>query len=299
MSNARLSILQAVAVKDRRVSDAQFRTLAALGMYGDEYGWCFPSLETLGTDLGKSKQAVGRDTIALRKLGYLEVYHRFDKKTGGRRSNLYRLKFDLPIQPDVDGVSTDSVDGASTSEVDINVPSNVPSNALVNSRITMPLEWAIAHGDEVLQEDQDKNVLEKKALDGFEQAFKFGALPWNSNSTWEKFKKFIVKIYSADPAIFTDYVAWRKDAGKYTAFSNKKIRENPAAFMDTGYPEFEASKMYSPSAPQINEAALEQTKELIEQKTSGTFSPRPDHVPPPAIIKQKLQEAAQQRRIRK
>jgi DnaD/phage-associated family protein len=114
MSNARFSIIQAKAVKDKRVSDAQFRTLAALGMYADEEGWCFPSLTTLGNDLGKSKQATGRDTIALKKLGYLETTSRYDKKTGARHSNLYRLKFDfppiLPRQPDVDAPSTPEVD---------------------------------------------------------------------------------------------------------------------------------------------------------------------------------------------
>lgn len=106
MSNARFSILQARAVKDKRISDAQFRTLAALGMYADEDGWCFPSLKTLGGDLGKSKQAVGRDTIALKKLGYLETKPRY-KEDGSRRSNLYRLKYDLPPrQHGVDAPST-------------------------------------------------------------------------------------------------------------------------------------------------------------------------------------------------
>jgi hypothetical protein len=121
MSNARFSILQARAVKDTKISDSQFRTLAALGMYADKEGWCYPSLTTLGVDLGKSKQAVGRDTIALRKMGYLEVKHRYDKKTKARHSNLYRLVFDFPInQPDVDGVST--------SDVDINALPNDPKN---------------------------------------------------------------------------------------------------------------------------------------------------------------------------
>jgi DnaD/phage-associated family protein len=125
MSNARFSILQARAVKDKQISDAQFRTLAALGMYADEDGWCYPLLSTLGKDLGKSKQAVGRDTIALRKLGYLEVTPRYDKN-GSRRSSLYRLKFDIPRQREVDTPSTSEVDTPSTSEVDINVPVNDP-----------------------------------------------------------------------------------------------------------------------------------------------------------------------------
>jgi hypothetical protein len=127
MSNARFSILQARAVKDKRISDAQFRTLAALGMYADEDGWCYPLLSTLGVDLGKSKQAVGRDTIALRKLGYLEVTARYDK-TGARKSSMYRLKFDLPRQRGVDTPSTNHVDTPSTSEVDVNVPINDPLN---------------------------------------------------------------------------------------------------------------------------------------------------------------------------
>jgi hypothetical protein len=117
VSNARFSILQARAVKDKRISDSQFRTLAALGMYADQDGWCFPKLKTLGDDLGKSKQAVGRDTIALRKLGYLEVTPKF-RKDGSRTSSEYRLIFDTPRQHDVDTPSTGLVDTPSTSEVD-------------------------------------------------------------------------------------------------------------------------------------------------------------------------------------
>jgi hypothetical protein len=133
MSNARFSILQAIAVSDRRVSDAQFRTLAALGMYADKNGWCFPSLKTLAADLKKSPQAVGRDTIALRKLGYLEVKNRYDAKTKSRHSNLYRLKYDLPdFNMDDTPLSTSEVDTLSTSEVDVNDPKNDPMNTLLS-----------------------------------------------------------------------------------------------------------------------------------------------------------------------
>ena len=132
MSNARFSILQARAVKDKKISDAQFRTLAALGMYADQDGWCYPMLSTLGKDLGKSKQAVGRDTIHLRKLGYLEVHARFNEN-GGRRSNLYRLKFDPPVNVDDSTPSTPEVDTPSTPEVDVNVPYKDPINHVNNS----------------------------------------------------------------------------------------------------------------------------------------------------------------------
>lgn len=129
MSNARFSILQAVAVSDRRVSDAQFRTLAALGMYADKNGWCYPSLKRLGADLKKSPQAVGRDTIALRKLGYIDVKNRYDGKTKSRHSNLYRLKFDIvDFNVDDSTLSTSDVDTLSTSDVEVNVPINAPKN---------------------------------------------------------------------------------------------------------------------------------------------------------------------------
>jgi hypothetical protein len=59
------------------------------------------------------------------------------------------------------------------------------------------------------------------------------------------------------------------------------------------------TKMLTNAAPAINDSAVETTKQTVEEKFSGEFTPRPDHVPAPVLIKQKLQEAAQQRRIRK
>ena len=126
MSNARFSILQARAVGDDRVSDAQFRTLAALGCYGDAEGWCFPSLSTLGAKLHKSPQAVSKDIIALVAVGYVEKHPRFNED-GGRRSNLYRLRYDLPPSTsEVDTHSTSEVDTLSTPKVEVNDPVNDP-----------------------------------------------------------------------------------------------------------------------------------------------------------------------------
>lgn len=109
----------------------------------------------------------------------------------------------------------------------------------------VPVEWRIAHGEEVTQEDVDSTRLPTEAQNQFETALGFGTLPWSSNSTWEKFGKFVTKLYQGCPSVFMDYKQWREGPGKYSAMSNRKIRENPQMFMDTGYPEFEASKMYS------------------------------------------------------
>lgn len=129
MTNARFSILQARAVSDARISNSQFRTLAALGMYGDKDGYCWPKLATLSEILGKSKQAISRDMQALAEFGYIEIEHQF-REDGSQMHNRYRLLFDsVPHQRSVDphqqGVyppSTPEVDPPSTSEVDALTP---------------------------------------------------------------------------------------------------------------------------------------------------------------------------------
>lgn len=128
MANQRFSVLQARAVEDKRISNSQFRTLAALGMFGDKAGWCFPKLATLAEIIGKTKQAVGKDILALCALGYIEIYHQ-SRPDGGRSSSKYRIVFDTPVnptftgnQPGIDTPSTPEVDAPSTPEVDALTP---------------------------------------------------------------------------------------------------------------------------------------------------------------------------------
>lgn len=117
---------------DERISHSQLRTLAALGMYGDKEGWCFPKLRTLGELLHKSRQAVSRDIQSLMALGYVEIYSQ-NREDGSRSSNKYRLIFDLPPQPvvdtpqqEVEAPSTLEVEAPSTSEVDTLTPQLTP-----------------------------------------------------------------------------------------------------------------------------------------------------------------------------
>jgi hypothetical protein len=120
MSNARFSIMQSRAVEDAEISNSQFRTLAALGMFGDKDGWCFPKLSTLAALLHKSKQAVSKDLQMLCELGYVDIKKQF-RPDGSQQHNLYRLLFDTH-QPDIDPPSTSEVEGGSTSEVDALTP---------------------------------------------------------------------------------------------------------------------------------------------------------------------------------
>lgn len=99
----------------------------------------------------------------------------------------------------------------------------------------MPAAWKILSGEEITEEDLRPEQAAKESANEFERAMGFGTLPWLSNTTWEKFYKFV----AAQPLkTWREYATWRTGTGKYTAYSNKQIRENPQAFMDTGVPEF-------------------------------------------------------------
>lgn len=135
-----------------------------------------------------------------------------------------------------------------------------------------PIEWLIAHGNPVDQAQIDKLINAKAACDKFEQVFAFHSLPWSVNGTWEKFERWVVKIYTDYPTLFQEYVDWRRDQGKYKAMSNKQIRTNPLMFIDTGYPEFEASKMYADkptkkgSGKQTLQDVQDDLREWLEEK---------------------------------
>ncbi len=234
MSNARFSILQAVAVSDRRVSDAQFRTLAALGMYADKLGWCFPSLKTLAADLKKSPQAVGRDTIALRKLGYLEVKNRYDSKTKSRHSNLYRLKYDISdFNVDDTPLSTSEVDTLSTSEVDVNAPKNDPIKVKTKKTQIKGIEAAMFGGREVTQDDIPSN---DEALKAFERDLQCpGSWSWypaksTDEPAWKSLREFVVTLYQSDAKAFEKYYTWARDPFSRGAKLPIHIRQDPTCF---------------------------------------------------------------------
>jgi len=154
MSNARFSILQAKAISDEHISNSQFRTLAALGLYGDQDGWCFPKLTTLGKLLSKSKQAVSKDIQMLAELGYVEVKHQY-REDGSQMNNLYRLVFDkIPtrqsdIDPHQQGIyppSTPEVDPPSISEVDaLTTHINTPNKQGIKSGAKRTPDTRLSH----------------------------------------------------------------------------------------------------------------------------------------------------------
>lgn len=153
-----------------------------------------------------------------------------------------------------------------------------PTLEQINFLKTAGLEWLLLSGQPITQDVIDNALAVQNAKNEFEKTFGFGTLPWASSATWTKFEKFIVSLFEKNPGWMKDYVLWRENDGKYKAFSNRKIRENPAAFMDTGYPEYEAGKMYRKTDEQRPEY-----KPLEPQK--GNYVPNPNPIKPADLLR--------------
>ena len=249
MSNARFSILQARAISDKRITDAQFRTLASLGMYADRDGWCFPSLTRIGADCNKSKQAAGRDIIHLKKCGYVEVYPQFDKQTGSRRPNKYRLKFDPPVNvddstpstPEVDTPSTPEVDTTSTPEVDVNVPVNTPIKNTSYNR------------GEQEKPDVIKAMLDMTVFPGAKISARVDAL---------------LSAYGVAFVVNSETKEW-KTLAKYAIGKQVELGWNPETFIEwvkkqDGYPTYWTAKRMLSEYPKAYEKQAAQKEEIID-----------------------------------
>ena len=137
MSNQRFSITPARAVSDKNMPDGVFRTLSALGIYGDRNGWCFPSLSTLAKDRNVSKAAISQHVKWLKENGYLNVHARYntDEEKVSRRSNRYQIKFDYNDTEQGGVVSSELATPLSpelttlaSSELNVNALSNAPKD---------------------------------------------------------------------------------------------------------------------------------------------------------------------------
>lgn len=81
------------AITDGKVSHAAFRVLAALGIYVNDDGICYPSLSTLASQLGITRRQVQRLMRQLEARGYVTSHRQIRIKGGGYASNVYLLEF--------------------------------------------------------------------------------------------------------------------------------------------------------------------------------------------------------------
>lgn len=215
-------------------------------------GTANPGIRTIALGCGLDKDTVSRAVKRLEAHGLLTV----DRES--KKYNIYQATDYVSANKSVPMVGTVEKSVPIDNESVPTKPESVPiswglnqsnqsnHNKPWNEKFSnMPLDWLIASGMEIPENIFAEAQAKKLATDTFEKALGFGQLPWASNTTWEKFYKWVVKIHAEYPTMFQEYADWRKGDGKYKHMSNKQIRMNPLSFIDTGYPEFEASKMYA------------------------------------------------------
>lgn len=215
-------------------------------------GTANPGIRTIAAGCGLDKDTVSRAVKRLEGHGLLTV----DRES--KKYNIYQPADYVSANKSVPTMGTIEksvpIQGESVPTNDESVPTRWGLNQSNQSNqkkpwdekfSNMPLDWLIASGMEIPVELLRELQAKKLATDTFEKALGFGALPWATNAAWEKFYKWVVKIYAEYPTLFQEYAEWRKGSGKYDAMNNKQIRMNPQAFIDTGLPAFEAFKMYA------------------------------------------------------
>lgn len=116
MSNQRFSITPALAAKDKDLPDSVFRTLAVIGIYGDQQGWCWPRQSVIANLRGVSRKTVNQHIKILVDMGYLNVRPRYDEETGAQKSNMMQVKFDYGYQNVTGGVTPKRLQGVSPLE---------------------------------------------------------------------------------------------------------------------------------------------------------------------------------------
>lgn len=237
-----------------KASTAKLILLAMADHANDEGEGAYPAIERLCRKTALSEQTIRNTFDALRYNGIISLEGR--SKYGTNNHTINTKSFPKAIGKEtayltlypLGGLMSEA--GGSNQSPSLVLPV-IPESLLTIKESSKPT--ARIDRTEAEQERLDEKKMTDivgaaqeggKALDAcvmFEKAFGFGKLPWDTSSTWQKFAKFVRGIYESNPLAFGNYVVWRADpnGGKYSGYGNKKIRDNPQAFMDTGWPEFE------------------------------------------------------------
>jgi len=102
------------ALSDSRMTDGAFRILSLVCSYCDKEGITWVSQQSLADDMGISRQAITKQIMQLRKLGYVQTI-----KKGHRNvhSNTLQVIFDTVKQPIVDELDVGGIDLDAQSKV--------------------------------------------------------------------------------------------------------------------------------------------------------------------------------------
>lgn len=234
----------------KKLKGAKLAIWQTIALSIDEVGECNLSVNDIVKLTDYSRSEVFESLKELDEMGYLSVVRQSGRKSmyipefaarGSSSPSDQSRKTTSPVPSlaSANNQSSPSEENAAHSIKSIKrVNTDVPEN--------MPLDWYIQHGLPVPEKLTEQNQIEAEATSEFESAMGFGQLPWDSVSQWQTFKKWVVRTYQSEPQAFRQYAEWRRGKGKFTAMSNKQIRQSPAQFIDTGYPDFIAhNTMYN------------------------------------------------------
>lgn len=226
-----------------KASTAKFVLLAMADHANDEGEGAYPSIESLKKKCALSEQTIRNTFDALLYNGiifrvgtskYMTHNHTINIKAFPASEN--RRDFPpiiIEVKP-VEGL-TGGDEGSNRYLKGVN-PVDPNHNININNKPDML--------DMLLEQEAKAQPIHNACL-AFENALlgsTVSAWPWDSNSKWQKFAKWVA---AQDPADFQRYAEWRKSDGKFHAMSNNKIRQDPQMFIDTGWPTFLAhSSMY-------------------------------------------------------
>jgi hypothetical protein len=230
-------------------------------------GICRAKIETIAAELGMSDRTIFRHVDPLVADGYLKDVTP-DLKN---RPHIYADTGKIRIRISVEATMTESQGTMTESQSHPDRESDEESIKKESKKKDMV--------DFILENEKSIQPIDE-ACKAFESALGVNPWPWQSNSDWSVFARWIEKTYREDKTIFQDYVKWRRDDGKYQAMSNNKIRQNPRMFMDTGWPTFLAhSSMYGKSQEEEKEPYHpEYEKVVADPEQEKKYIPIPEHL---------------------
>ena len=240
-----------------RLKGAKLAVFLCICLHVNENGESFPGIETIAKETGYHRETVMLEIAELEKIpGLLTVI-----RSQGR-SNRYRPMYVArgvgkePVEKIRPVGISDPSDLAAEPVEETPTGFDQTSRGNPDSKKKEEFKKKGDLVDAVLHYSNPKEVAERSAVEAFEKAFGVNGWPWWSNTAWDKFRRFVTKIYQEEPTAFRQYVAWRGGTGRFTAMSNKQIRQQPQMFMDTGWPDFTASRQPSDDVYAGNKAFL-------------------------------------------
>lgn len=103
----RMTVMPIRAITDKRITDGMFRTLALVCSYVNRAGITWVSQARLAKDTGTSRQAISKQLVKLRALGYIETVSKAFK---GVKPDTVRVIFDPTIDAETAIAVTSSIE---------------------------------------------------------------------------------------------------------------------------------------------------------------------------------------------